>query len=57
MAKLLLLSVMIMMVAIPVLAARDRSPKRGLQKTILFVVLFNIFYVLALRYLYPHLIS
>jgi uncharacterized membrane protein YwaF len=57
MAKLILLSVLIMMVAIPVLAARDKSAKRGLQKAILFAIVFNICYVLALRYLYPHLIS
>jgi heme/copper-type cytochrome/quinol oxidase subunit 3 len=57
MSKLLLLSVMIMMVAIPVVAARDKSTKRGLQKAILFTIVFNIFYVLALRYIYPHLIS
>jgi uncharacterized membrane protein YwaF len=57
MAKLILLSVVIMMVAIPVVAARDKNAKRGLQKAVLFAVVFNIIYVLALRYLYPHLIS
>jgi hypothetical protein len=57
MAKLLLLSVVIMMVAIPVLAARDRSPRRGLQKTILLVIAFNIFYVFVHRFIYPHVVS
>ncbi len=57
MAKLLLLSVVIMSLAIPVLSARDRSATRGLQKTIILVILFNIFWVLAVRFIYPHLIS
>jgi uncharacterized membrane protein YwaF len=57
MAKLLLLSVVIMMVAIPVLAARDRSAKRGLQKAILLVIVFNIFYVFVHRFIYPHMVS
>ena len=57
MAKLLLLSVVIMMVAIPVLTARDRSAKRGLQKAIILMIVFNIFYVLAVRFIYPHLVS
>jgi hypothetical protein len=57
MAKLLLLSVVIMMIAIPVLSAQDRSPRRGLQKAILLMIAFNVFYVLAVRYIYPHLVS
>jgi hypothetical protein len=57
MAKLLLLSIVIMMVAIPVLAARDRSPKRGLQKAILLTIAFNVIYLFAVRFIYPRLVS
>jgi hypothetical protein len=56
MAKLLLLSVLIMMIAIPVLSARDRSARRGLQKAIILTILFNLFYLFALRFIYPHLL-
>lgn len=56
MAKLLLLSVVIMSFAIPVLSARDRSATRGLQKAILLVIVFNAFYVVAIRFIYPHLL-
>jgi hypothetical protein len=55
-AKILLVSVVLMMVAIPVLAARDPNPKRGLKKAILLVVAFNLFYLFAVRYIYPRLL-
>ena len=55
-AKLLLFSVIIMMVAIPVLAARDPNPKRGLKKALLLVFAFNLFYLFAVRYIYPRLL-
>jgi hypothetical protein len=57
MAKLLLLSVVIMTIAIPVLTAGDRSARRGLQKAILLTIAFNVFYLLAVRFIYPHLVS
>jgi hypothetical protein len=55
-AKLVLLSSVIAMFAIPLLAGRARSARRGLRKMILLMVAFNLFYVLALRYIYPHLL-
>jgi len=54
-AKLLLVSVIIAMIVVPILAARDESPKRGLQKTLFLIFLFNLFYLLAVRFLYPYL--
>jgi hypothetical protein len=54
-AKLLLLSVIIGMVALPVLAARDTNAARGLKKALLWVFAFNLLYLLAVRYIYPHL--
>ena len=55
-AKLLLLSVVVMMVAIPVLAARDRSPKRGLKRALFLMLAFNLLYVLIVRFIYPRFI-
>jgi predicted membrane-bound dolichyl-phosphate-mannose-protein mannosyltransferase len=54
-AKAVLLSVIIAMIAIPVLAARAKSARRGLQWTIVGIVLFNLFYLFAIRFIYPHL--
>jgi hypothetical protein len=56
MAKALLLSVVIAMIAIPVFAARDHSPRRGLKKTLFLIAVFNLFYLFAVRYIYPHLV-
>ena len=55
MAKLLMLSVVIMMVALPVIASRDRSGRRGLRKTLYLALLFNLFYLFAMRFIYPRL--
>jgi hypothetical protein len=54
-AKLLLLSIVVAMVAIPMLAARDKSGHRALQKTVLLMVAFNLFYLFAVRFIYPRL--
>ena len=55
MAKLLLLSVVVMMIAVPVLTARNRSPQRGLRRTLVLTFVLNVLYLLAVRYVYPHL--
>jgi hypothetical protein len=55
MKSLVLLSVVIAMICIPVLAARDRSPVRALKKTLLVIVVFNLVYLLVLRFVYPYL--
>jgi hypothetical protein len=55
-AKLLLLSVVIASIAIPTLAARDVSPRRGLQRVVLLVIAYNLFYLFAVRFIYPHLL-
>jgi hypothetical protein len=56
MAKLLLLSVVIMMIAVPVLTARDRNARRGLRKAVLWTIVFNLLYLLAVRFVYPRLV-
>jgi hypothetical protein len=51
--KLLLLSVVIATIVVPVLAARDPSPARAVKKTVVLMVLFGLFYLLAMRFIYP----
>lgn len=55
MAKLLLLSILIATVAVPMVAASDQSARRGFRRTILWMVAFNAFYLIAIIYVYPRL--
>ena len=55
MQKLLLLSVVLAAICVPVLAAHDRSGLRALKKTLTIVLFFNVFYLLAIFYLYGSL--
>jgi hypothetical protein len=53
MAKLILLSVVIAMIAIPVMTSRMKGSRRGLQWTLILILLFNLFYLFAVRFIYP----
>jgi hypothetical protein len=55
-AKLLLLSVVIVTIAFPILTSHDPSAHRGLKRALLLIAAFNLFYLFALRFIYPHLI-
>jgi hypothetical protein len=55
-AKLVLVSVVIAMIALPILMARDTNPRRGLGRTLLLVIAFNVLYLLAVRFIYPRLL-
>jgi hypothetical protein len=55
MAKLLLLSMLVSIIAGPAIAARDPLPRRGLKKTLVYWAGFNLFYVLAVEHIYPRL--
>ena len=55
-AKLLLVSVILAIVVVPILSARDASPMRALRRTLLLIFVFNLFYLLAVRFLYPYLV-
>jgi hypothetical protein len=52
MRKLLLLSMVISLVAIPIIASREKSGTRSLKKTALLILLFNLFFLVALRFIY-----
>jgi hypothetical protein len=57
MAKLLLLSILALTIAVPSLAARERSPRLALRKTVAWT-LFGIFaYVVSVMFLYPRLLD
>jgi hypothetical protein len=53
MGKVILLSVVIATVVLPMRAARDPQPARGLRRAVLWLVLFNVFYMLALIHVMP----
>lgn len=56
MAKLVLLSTVIGLILIPILAARAKSGRRGLQWAVIGIVVFNLLYLLTVRFIYPHLL-
>jgi hypothetical protein len=56
MAKALLISIIVATVAIPIWAAKDKKAHKAFKKTIFYLFVFNVFYVLALRYLYHRLL-
>jgi len=55
MGKLLLASVLLATVAIPVAAARDPDPRRGLERALWQTLLFDAAYALAVLFVYPRL--
>jgi hypothetical protein len=57
MQKFLLLSILLATVVVPMLTARDTSPRRGLRRTLLLMVLFNAVYLFSIVYILPRLPS
>lgn len=55
MAKALLLTIVVALVALPLVAASDANPRRGLKKALLGIFLFNFFYLFLVRFVLPHL--
>jgi len=51
----LLRSVMVAILIIPFIAAREPHPVRALKKALSLFFGFNVLYMLALRFLYPYL--
>jgi len=54
MRKWLLLSILISLILIPILASREKSSSRAVKKTALLVFLFNLFFLIALSFIYTH---
>lgn len=52
MQRFLLISILIGNIAIPIWAARDNNARRSLRKTVLFILVFNFIYFMAVRYAY-----
>ena len=57
MQKFLLISILVATFAIPMRAAADPSPARGLRRTVLWIAAFNVAYVIAIVYVLPRLPS
>ena len=55
MAKLLLLSGVMMALWWPIMAARDPRQQRGLRRVIYGLFLYNLFYVFAVLVIYPRI--
>ena len=56
MAKFVLMSVIFGSIAIPVFAARDANAMRSVKKAFLLSLVFNLFYLFAVRFIYPRLV-
>jgi len=54
MRKLLLLSMIMALVLLPILASREKTGSRAVKKTALLMLLFNLFFLVALRFIYSH---
>ena len=52
MQKLLLLSIIFGTIALPARAARIKSPTTGFRKVVIYMLLFDAFYFVVLRFLY-----
>ena len=55
MAKLVLLSVIIMMFTLPIAAGRQRNARRGMSRMLVMLFLFYLVYLFLVRYIYPRL--
>jgi hypothetical protein len=55
MHKFLLLTMLLATAVIPSLAARDPGARRGLERAIVGMVVFDFVYLLALVFVYPRI--
>jgi len=53
MKSLLLMSVFFASLLIPVLAARDRNPRRGVKRMLVLLLLFNALYIVYISRFHP----
>jgi hypothetical protein len=52
MAQAILLSLLVATIALPVRAAREKNPRKGLRRAIVSVAVFNAIYLLLLIFVY-----
>lgn len=52
MGKAILMSVIVATIVVPTLAARDRNGRRGLKRMLVFLIAFNLLYVLLVALVY-----
>jgi hypothetical protein len=57
MGKLLLLSILALTIVVPSLAARERSPRLALQKTVAWMLCGICAYVVSVMFIYPRLLD
>lgn len=55
MSKLILMSVVLALIALPLRAASDPHPVRGIRRGIGAVLVFNVAYALVVRFVLPRL--
>ena len=56
MDKLVLLSVLFSLIAFPIMVSREGNQKKAFKRALVFVLAFNVFYVIALRFIYPRVL-
>ena len=52
MSKLILASAVIAMFVLPIQASKDKNGRKGLRKVVIQMLVFEVFYLLALRFLW-----
>jgi hypothetical protein len=52
---LLLVTALLAVLTIPIVAARDPNPVRGLKRALVLFLGFNLLYMFALRFIYSRL--
>ncbi len=55
MSKLILMSVVLALIALPLRAASDPNPVRGIRRAVYAVLVFNLTYAFAIRFVLPRL--
>lgn len=55
MAKVILISILLVDVLIPIWAARDSNAIRGLKKALFYMCICNVIYLLLVMFAYPRL--